>query len=81
MQPNEAFQAWSSERDTVDAEMSALFTMDLLAASEERQVRKMRFMALVERRDAAARGLLEPVRQSTSQFRARIKPKVQEAPI
>jgi hypothetical protein len=79
MQPSEAFQVWSNERDTVDAEMSALFTTDLLAAPEERQVRKMRFMALVERRDAAARGLLEPVRRSTSQFRARIRPKRQEA--
>jgi hypothetical protein len=81
MQPSEAFQAWSSERDRVDAEMNALFTTDLLAAPEERQVRKMRFMALVERRDAAARGLLEPVRQSTSQFRARTRPKAPEPPV
>ena len=81
MQPNEAFQAWSSERDRVNAEMSALFTIDLFAAPEERQIRKMRFMALIERRDAAARGLLEPVLQSTSQFRARIRPKAQEAPV
>jgi hypothetical protein len=80
MQPSEVFQTWSSERDRVDAEMSALFTTDLLAAPEERQIRKMRFMALLERRDAAARGLLEPVRQSTSQFRARISPKPQQPP-
>ena len=81
MQPNEVFQIWSSERETIDAEMSALFSTDLLAAPEERQVRKMRFMALVERRDAAARGLLEPLRQSTSQFRARISPKAQGTPV
>jgi hypothetical protein len=81
MQHGEVFQTWRSERDATEAEMSKLLTMQLTTTPEERQIRRMRFMALVERRDVAARGLLEPVRRSTALFCAKYGPKAQQPPV
>jgi len=78
VQKNNAFQAWREERDTVEAEMNALFGVGLLVAPEERQVRKLRFMALLQRREAAADELLKHARQSRSQHRARMSPAARE---
>ena len=59
MQQHDAFQHWQRERDAVEAQMNALFTAGLPALREERQVRQIQFQALIERREAAARNLLQ----------------------
>jgi hypothetical protein len=66
---HEAFQNWRSERETIEAEMNGLLQMGPIISSEDRRIRTMRFMALVERRDEAARDLLETVRRSSSRRR------------
>jgi hypothetical protein len=58
-----AFLSWRNERDAVEAEMNVLLQAGLTISPEDRRVRAMRFIALVERRDAAARDLLEAARQ------------------
>jgi hypothetical protein len=55
---HEAFQEWRREREAVEQEMDLLITAGLPASNEERQVRRARFAALLERREAAARNLL-----------------------
>jgi hypothetical protein len=59
MQQPDAFRHWQRERDAIETEMNALLTGGLPASSEERQVRYIRFQALIERREAAARDLLK----------------------
>jgi hypothetical protein len=56
---SDAFQTWRREREAVEQEMDRLITAGLPASVEERQVRQARFVALVERRDAAAHKLLQ----------------------
>lgn len=63
---NEAFQNWRTEREAIEAEMTALLQTELIVLPEDRRVRTMRFMALLERRDVAARHLLATVRRSSS---------------
>jgi hypothetical protein len=53
-----AFQYWRNERDAVEQEMDRLITAGSPASVEERQVRRIRFAALIERREAAACNLL-----------------------
>src|SRR3981189_1783587 len=55
---HEAFQEWRREREAVEQEMDLLITAGLPTSNEERQVRRTRFAALLERREAAARNLL-----------------------
>jgi hypothetical protein len=55
---HDAFQEWRREREAVEQEMDLLITAGLPASNEERQVRRTRFAALLERREAAARNLL-----------------------
>src|SRR5262245_177025 len=55
----DAFQSWRRELEAVEQEMDRLIAAGLPASVEERQVRQTRFMALVERREAAARKLLQ----------------------
>jgi hypothetical protein len=55
---NAAFQNWRREREAIEQEMDLLITAGLPASNEERQVRRIRFAALLERREAAARNLL-----------------------
>jgi hypothetical protein len=55
----DAFQDWRRELEAVEQEMDRLIAAGLPASVEERQVRQTRFVALVERREAAARNLLQ----------------------
>ena len=57
--PIDAFQSWRRELEVVEQEMDRLIAAGLPASAEERQVRQTRFVALVERREAAARKLLQ----------------------
>jgi hypothetical protein len=54
----DAFQNWRREREAIEREMDHLITEGVPASIEERQVRRTRFVALIERREAAARELL-----------------------
>jgi hypothetical protein len=64
MRPCDAFQHWFVERSAVEAQMDELITGGLPSAREERQARHLRFLALLERRDVAARELLRAARGS-----------------
>jgi len=52
------FEAWRAECKAVHKEMDRLLLAGRPQSPEERQVRQLQFIALVERRDAAARNLL-----------------------
>jgi hypothetical protein len=54
-----AFQNWKRECEEIEREMDRLITAGRPDTVEERQVRQLQFTALIERRDAAARHLLE----------------------
>jgi hypothetical protein len=54
-----AFQTWRRERDAVEEEMNRLITASPFGSMAERQVRRFQFEALIERREAAARNLLQ----------------------
>jgi hypothetical protein len=54
----DAFHNWRRELEAVEQEMNSLIAQGLPASTEERQVRRTRFAALIERREAAARNLL-----------------------
>ena len=54
-----AFQDCKREREAIEEEMDRLITAGRPASAEERQVRQLQFTALLERRDAAARSLLQ----------------------
>jgi hypothetical protein len=54
-----AFQDWKREREAIEKEMDRLITAGRPASAEERQVRQLQFTALLERRDTAARRLLQ----------------------
>jgi hypothetical protein len=56
---NNPFQDWRRECEAVQKEMDRLITAGRPQTPEERQVRQLQFTALIERRDAAARSLLE----------------------
>jgi hypothetical protein len=56
---HEAFNIWKAEQSAIEAEMDGLMTAGPTTSADERQVRRIRFMALVERREAAARALLQ----------------------
>jgi hypothetical protein len=57
--PIDAFQSWRRELEAAEQEMDRLIAAGLPASAEDRQVRQTRFVALVERREAAARKLLQ----------------------
>jgi hypothetical protein len=61
MQQCDAFQSWLCERSAVEVQLNELFAAGLPTSREERQARKIRFLALLERRDAAARDLLQVI--------------------
>ena len=54
-----AFKVWRRERDAVEEEMNRLMTMCPAGSTEDRRVRRFQFEALIERREAAARNLLQ----------------------
>ena len=56
---NNAFQEWRQECEAVQKEMDRLITAGRPQSAEERLVRQLQFTALIERRDAAARNLLQ----------------------
>jgi hypothetical protein len=60
----DAFQNWRREREAIEREMDHLITEGMPVSIEERQVRRTRFVALIERREAAARELLHRGRAS-----------------
>jgi hypothetical protein len=53
------FQIWQREREAVEQEMNQLLATVRAVSAEERQVRRFRFEALVERRETAARNLMQ----------------------
>ena len=58
------FQSWRREREAIEQKMDCLIVEGLPTSVEERRVRRMRFAALIEQREAAARKLLELARTS-----------------
>jgi hypothetical protein len=56
---------WKNESEAIHNEMDRLLASGWQETAEERQVRKMQFMALIERRDVAARGFLQPLRNAS----------------
>jgi len=54
-----AFQDWKREREAIEKEMNRLIAAGRPTTAEERQVRQLQFTALIERRDAAARNLMQ----------------------
>jgi hypothetical protein len=54
------FQDWKSECEAVEKEMDRLIAAGRPASGDQRQVRKIQFEALIERRETAARKLLPP---------------------
>jgi hypothetical protein len=63
-----ASEIWRSECEAIDQEMDRLVRSSWPRSQEEIQVRKLQFMALIERRDEAARFFLleAAVRRRTS---------------
>jgi hypothetical protein len=64
---SDVYQDWSRERDAVEQEMTLLLKSAPGASLEDRRVLQIQFSALVERRDAAMRRLLQlslPIRHS-----------------
>jgi hypothetical protein len=63
--------SWKEECDAIHREMDRLLTAGRLESTEERQGRKIQFMALIERRNVAAHNCLksdrDPARVSISQ--------------
>jgi hypothetical protein len=49
---------WKNESEAIHREMNHLFAAGWLETAAERRVRMLQFMALIERRDAAARKFL-----------------------
>src|SRR5262245_52693650 len=58
-----AFQDWQRERETVEQEIDRLIASGVPASLEERRAYRARFAALIERREAAARSLLQSDRR------------------
>jgi hypothetical protein len=54
-----ALISWKKECDAIHREMDRLLTAGWIESAEERQVRKIQFMALIERRNVAARNCLK----------------------
>src|SRR5260370_42131338 len=54
-----ALISWKEECDAIHREMDRLLTAGWLETADERQVRKIQFMALIERRNVAAHNFLK----------------------
>jgi hypothetical protein len=63
MQQDELFQHWVLERSSVETQMDEILAAGVPGSMEERQTRRMQFLALIERRDVAARLLLDDLRR------------------
>jgi hypothetical protein len=55
----DAAMSWKEECDAIHREMDRLLTAGWLESAEERQVRKIQFMALIERRNVAAHNFMK----------------------
>jgi hypothetical protein len=55
-----ALISWKEECDTIHSEMDRLLTGGWPETAEGRQVRKIQFMALIERRNVSAQKFLKP---------------------
>jgi hypothetical protein len=55
-----ALISWKEECDTIHSEMDGLLTAVWPETAEGRQVRKIQFMALIERRNVSAQKFLKP---------------------
>jgi hypothetical protein len=55
-----ALISWKEESHTIHSEMDRLLTAGWPETAEGRQVRKIKFMALIERRNVSAQKLLKP---------------------
>ncbi len=62
------FKNWKLECEAVHKEMDCLLKAGWAETAADRQVRRMQFMALIERRDAAARNLLCTTRRAATLF-------------
>jgi hypothetical protein len=56
---SQALISWKEECDAIHMEMDRLLSAGRLETAEERQVRKIQFMALIERRNVAAQNCLK----------------------
>jgi hypothetical protein len=63
MHQNELFEHWVLERSSVETQMDEILAAGVPPSIDERQARRMRFLALIERRDVAARLLLDDLRR------------------
>jgi hypothetical protein len=55
----DSFQEWKRERDAIEQEMKLFLAAGRRASIEDRQARQSQFAALIERRNAAIRNLLQ----------------------
>jgi hypothetical protein len=74
----DALRSWKEECNAIHGEMDRLLAAGWLATAEERQVRKIQFMALIERRNVAARNCLKS-ESDTARFSIN-KQKLSETP-
>jgi hypothetical protein len=58
----DAFQVWKADRDAIEAEMNKLISTGIPPSAFEREIRRVQFATLIERRDASARTLLRALR-------------------
>jgi hypothetical protein len=65
-----AFKEWRRECETIEREMNRLIAAGRPNSEDERQVRKLQFASLIERREAAARKLLPPTPKPAASARA-----------
>ena len=63
MVTRQEFVDWRSELDAVHREMDEVIRSAWLHTAQERENRRTQFLALIERRNAAARKFLQPKRQ------------------
>jgi hypothetical protein len=55
----DVFQDWKRESDIIERQMNDLLRAPPPASIADRQVRQIQFVALIERREAAARAFLQ----------------------
>lgn len=63
MHQDDLFKHWTHERSAVEAQMDEILAGGVPTSAMERQTRQVQFMALIERRDVAARLLLDDLRR------------------
>jgi hypothetical protein len=69
-QQQNAFAEWRRECEAIEREMNRLISAGRPSSEDERQVRKLQFASLIERREAAARKLMAPTRKLAAAARA-----------